>query len=201
MTHAVTRLTFTSIAVVALLSAACGKRTQTPVATPPPAPPVAAAPAPPPAAAPAPAPQRVAAAPAPPPARAAILTEDDLFARKTLAEINADRPLGHVLFDVDESTLRDDARAILAVNARWLSRWPSTRVSVEGHADERGTAEYNLALGERRANTVRSYLSTLGIAPERVLTVSMGKETPFCVESTEACWQENRRGQFVVTAK
>jgi peptidoglycan-associated lipoprotein len=72
---------------------------------------------------------------------------------------------------------------------------------VEGHCDERGTAEYNLALGERRANAVRDYLVSLGIPAARIQTVSKGKESPFCTESNEACWQQNRRGHFLITAK
>jgi peptidoglycan-associated lipoprotein len=80
-------------------------------------------------------------------------------------------------------------------------RWPSIRVTVEGHADERGTNEYNLALGDRRGGSVRDYLVNLGIAADRILAVSRGEESPFCAESNEACWQQNRRGHFVITAK
>jgi peptidoglycan-associated lipoprotein len=75
------------------------------------------------------------------------------------------------------------------------------RVTIEGHADSRGTNEYNLALGERRANSVREYLGSLGIGAERMLPVSKGEETPVCTEDTDACWQRNRRGAFVITAK
>ena len=82
----------------------------------------------------------------------------------TLAELNAEMPLGDVFFDYDMSTIRDDARPILQKNADYLRRWTTTRVSVEGHADSRGTAEYNLALGERRASAIRDYLVSLGIA-------------------------------------
>ena len=99
------------------------------------------------------------------------------------------------------TALRDDARASLSKNAEYLRRWDSTRITIEGHADERGTPEYNLALGERRAAAVRDYLTSLGIAADRVATVSKGKEAPFCTESNEACWQQNRRGHFVFTAK
>jgi peptidoglycan-associated lipoprotein len=77
----------------------------------------------------------------------------------------------------------------------------SVRISVEGHADERGSGEYNLALGDRRANAVKSYLVNLGVATDRINVVSKGKESPFCTESNESCWQQNRRGHFVVTAK
>jgi peptidoglycan-associated lipoprotein len=75
------------------------------------------------------------------------------------------------------------------------------RTSVEGHADSRGTNQYNLALGERRANAVKDYLVGLGIAADRLVVVSKGEETPLCTEETESCWQRNRRGHFVATAK
>jgi peptidoglycan-associated lipoprotein len=129
------------------------------------------------------------------------LTEDEIFQRKTLAELNAEMPLGDVFFDYDMSTIREDARPILQRNADDLRRWASTRVTIEGHADSRGTAEYNLALGGRRAGAVRAYLVSLGIAGDRLLAVSRGEETPQCTEENEACWQRNRRGHFVFTAK
>ena len=106
-----------------------------------------------------------------------------------------------MFFDLDSSAIRDDARAALTTNATYLKRWPSVRFTVEGHCDERGTAEYNLGLGERRASAVRAYLAELGVAGDRVVIVSKGKEAPFCTESNESCWQQNRRGHFVVTAK
>jgi peptidoglycan-associated lipoprotein len=82
-----------------------------------------------------------------------------------------------------------------------MKRWASTRVTIEGHADERGSAEYNLALGERRAASVRDYLASLGIGADRISIVTKGKESPFCTESNENCWQQNRRGHFIITAK
>jgi len=109
--------------------------------------------------------------------------------------------LGEVFFDFDEATLRDDGRATLSKNADYLKRWPSVRITVEGHADSRGTAEYNLALGGRRASAAKDYLVSLGIGGDRVTTVSKGKEQPVCSEDGESCWQRNRRGHFVVTAK
>jgi peptidoglycan-associated lipoprotein len=132
---------------------------------------------------------------------AAPPTDDEIFAGKTLAELNAEQPLGEALFDVNQSVLRDDARGALQANAMWLRRWASTRVVVEGHADERGTSEYNLALGQRRAAAVRDYLVDLGIDPDRVALVSKGEESPACTDASEACWQRNRRGAFVITAK
>ena len=82
-----------------------------------------------------------------------------------------------------------------------MKKWSTTRVTVEGHADSRGTNEYNLALGERRASATRDYLVSLGIATARIATVSKGKEQPLCSEENEACWQRNRRGHFIITAK
>lgn len=106
-----------------------------------------------------------------------------------------------VFFDYDQSTIRDEGRAALQKDADWLKRWTSTRISIEGHCDERGTTEYNLALGERRATAVRNYLVSLGVSTDRLTGVSKGKEQPFCRESNETCWQQNRRGHFIVTAK
>jgi peptidoglycan-associated lipoprotein len=162
---------------------------------------VAAAPPPPPAAPAAPPPPPAPPAPAPAPAPPKPLTEDELFAKKTLDQLNAERPLGDVLFDLDQSEIRADGRKVLQTNADWMKRWTGTQVMLEGHADSRGSSEYNLALGTRRANSVRDYLVSLGIPTTRVTVVSKGKEAPVCTEENEACWQQNRRGHFVITAK
>ena len=188
------RLTTVALLIVIGI-ASCSRRTPPPAPPPPAPPPPVAAPAPPPPPPPAPPP---APAPAPPPRP---LTEDELFAQKTLAQLNAEAPLADALFDYDQSTIRDDARAVLQRSADYLKRWPSTRISIEGHADSRGTNEYNLGLGDRRASAVRDYLVSLGITADRILTVSRGEETPACTEETEACWQRNRRGHPVFTAK
>jgi peptidoglycan-associated lipoprotein len=177
--------------VLSVAAAACGKKA--PETTPAPPPPAAAPPAPP---APPPPPP-----PTPPPPAPKPLSEEEVFAGKTLDQLNSERPLGDVFFDLDESTIREDARGPLQKNAEWLKRWTSTRIMVEGHADERGSAEYNLALGDRRASAVKSYLVNLGIPENRINVVSKGKESPFCRESNESCWQENRRGHFIITAK
>jgi peptidoglycan-associated lipoprotein len=124
-----------------------------------------------------------------------------VFARKSLEDLNAERPLADVYFDLDGAVLRDDARAPLQKDADWMRRWTSTRITVEGHCDERGTSEYNLALGERRAVAVKDYLVSLGISADRIMSVSKGKESPFCNESNESCWQQNRRGHFIITGK
>lgn len=119
----------------------------------------------------------------------------------TLEELNSTAPLDPVFFDYDKADLRDEARATLQKNAGYLKRFSSTRVNVEGHCDERGTNEYNLALGERRAAAVRDYLISLGIGANRLATVSKGEESPFCADHNEGCWSHNRRGHFIFTAK
>jgi peptidoglycan-associated lipoprotein len=178
------------LAISVSVTSACAKKPQ-PTAIQP-TPPVVEPPPPPP---PPPPPE-----PAPPPPATAP-TDDEIFARKSLAALNAERPLGTVFFAYDRADLDDEARATLAANAEWMRRWTSTRITVEGHCDERGTAEYNIALGDRRAAAVRGYLVSLGIAGDRVTAVSKGKEAPVCGESTESCWRQNRRGAPIITAK
>ena len=169
--------------------AACGKKAPA-VSPPPPEPP--AAPARPPAPPPPPTPPAPAQAPR-------ALTEDEQFARLSIEDVN--RQLNDVFFDLDMSTIKDEGRATLTTNATYLKRWTSVRVTVEGHCDERGTAEYNLGLGDRRGNAVKAYLVELGVPAANITVVSKGKESPFCSEHNEACWSQNRRGHFVVTAK
>jgi peptidoglycan-associated lipoprotein len=129
------------------------------------------------------------------------LTEEEIFAKKSLEELNAEKPLADVSFDYDSAALSDQARSNLDKNAGWLKQWASTRILVEGHCDSRGTNEYNLALGERRADAVRDYLVSLGVPTDRVQVVSKGEEQPFCTEENESCWSQNRRGHFMITAK
>jgi peptidoglycan-associated lipoprotein len=104
-----------------------------------------------------------------------------------------------VHFGYNEYNIQDNDRAVLGRQAQWLAKYPSVRVSVEGHCDERGTREYNLALGARRANAVKEYLVSQGVSAARLETVSYGKERPICTESNEACWAQNRRGVTVIT--
>lgn len=106
-----------------------------------------------------------------------------------------------VYFDFDQADLRADARERLASNARFLEQHPNLVVAIEGHADERGTNEYNLALGDRRASNTRGYLGNLGVPGDRVRTVSYGEERPECVDTDENCWWKNRRAQFVIVAR
>jgi len=103
-----------------------------------------------------------------------------------------------VLFDTDRSNIRADQRAILERQARWLGQYPQVQVDVEGHADERGTREYNLALGQRRANSARDTLVALGVAGPRIATISYGKDRPAALGSSEEAWAQNRRAVTVV---
>src|SRR6185312_17250712 len=112
-------------------------------------------------------------------------TEDEIFARKTLEDLNREQLLSDAYFALDSSQITDEGRAALQKNADWLKRRASTKVLVEGHCDSRGTPEYNLALGERRATAVRDYLVNLGIDASRVTIVSKGKEAPVCTEESE----------------
>ncbi|HJR55963.1 MAG TPA: peptidoglycan-associated lipoprotein Pal, partial [Rhizomicrobium sp.] len=103
-----------------------------------------------------------------------------------------------VHFGYDQYAIQDADRTTLQKQATWLNQYPNVRVTVEGHADERGTREYNLALGARRANSVKEFLVSLGVSTARVDTISYGKERPMCTESNESCWAQNRRGITVV---
>lgn len=105
-----------------------------------------------------------------------------------------------VHFDYDRYDVMDSDKAVLQRQAAWLGKYPSVRVTVEGHCDERGTREYNLALGARRANAVKEYLVSLGVSAGRLETISYGKERPMCSESSEACWAQNRRGVTTITS-
>lgn len=107
-------------------------------------------------------------------------------------------PLKDIQFDYDSSELREDARLTLRENAAWLQSNTGATVEIEGHCDDRGTVEYNLALGAKRARVVREYLAALGVADRRLTTISYGEELPLCYEQTESCWQRNRRAHFVV---
>jgi len=109
-------------------------------------------------------------------------------------------PLKDITFNFDSAALSDEARATLRANADWLKANAAARIQIEGHCDERGEADYNMALGAKRAQAALDYLATLGIAANRMSTVSYGEEIPVCKDKTEACWAQNRRARFVVAA-
>jgi peptidoglycan-associated lipoprotein len=102
-----------------------------------------------------------------------------------------------IYFDFDRSFIRDDARSVMKANADWLKANPKTKIKIEGNCDERGTREYNQALGQRRAASAKKYLTDLGISAKRISLISYGKEKPVCAEQSEACWEKNRRDDLV----
>jgi peptidoglycan-associated lipoprotein len=125
--------------------------------------------------------------PPPPPPPQASATDQELF----------NQSVKDVFFDYDSYDLRPDAQAAVQGNAQFLQAHPGISFTVEGHCDERGSTEYNLALGDNRANAVKTALVQAGVGADRIKTISYGKEKPFCTESNEQCWQQNRRGHFV----
>lgn len=120
------------------------------------------------------------------------------FSKGTLGANGAGGPLGDIHFDYNDYTVRPQDGDILKSNADWMTKNPNTHVQIEGHCDNRGSEEYNLALGAKRAQAAKDYLQTLGIAPDRLSTISYGKELPVCQEDTDECWAQNRRDHFVV---
>jgi peptidoglycan-associated lipoprotein len=176
-----------------LTAAACGKKTP-PVARPMPPPPPPAETAPPsPPAPPEPAREPVSVPPDP--------VRDDAISSASLDELNKNSPLKPVYFELDSSDLSAANQRTLDEDAALIKRYSTWTVTIEGHCDERGSAEYNLALGERRAMAARTYLVSLGIAATRLRTVSYGKEFPFDPGHDEAAFAKNRRAHFVITAK
>ena len=184
----------TLVALATLLTAAaCGKKTP-PVARPMPPPPPPAETAPPsPPAPPEPAREPVSVPPDP--------VRDDAISSASLDELNKNSPLKPVYFELDSSDLSAANQRTLDEDAALIKRYSSWTVTIEGHCDERGSAEYNLALGERRAMAARTYLVSLGIAATRLRTVSYGKEFPFDPGHDEGAFAKNRRAHFVITAK
>jgi peptidoglycan-associated lipoprotein len=184
--------------VLAIAVSGCSKRKPTIAApTQPPPSTVTAPPAVGPAPVP-PAPRRVdEALPVPPQPAVA----DDSLSNRSLDDLNRNSPLKPVFFAVDSADLDEPGRAAAAANADLLKKNQAWVITIEGHCDERGTAEYNLALGERRAVAVKTFLVSLGISPDRIRTVSYGKEFPFDPGTTDDAFSKNRRGHFVITSK
>ncbi len=184
--------------LLVVLVAACTARSSPvePPAAAPPGPETSVSPAvPPPPAPPPPAPRPPAPLVPPDP------IPQDTFESRSLEDLNRESPLQIVFFDYDSAELHAAALAALRANADLLNSSMSWVITIEGHCDERGTAEYNLGLGERRAFAARNYLLELGIAAQRVRTVSYGKEFPFDPAHDERAWAQNRRAHFVITAQ
>jgi len=125
--------------------------------------------------------------PPPPPPPAPTVTDEDLF----------NQNIKDVYFDYDKSDIRGDQQSSVQADVAFLNQHQNIMFTVEGHCDERGSTEYNLALGDKRASAVKDALVAGGVSASRIKTISYGKEKPFCTESNEACWQQNRRGHFV----
>lgn len=128
-------------------------------------------------------------------AAAAKAAEDEKAEKERAAKEAAG--LKTIYFDFDKSFVRDDAKAVMKANAAWLKANPKAKIRIEGNCDERGTIEYNQALGQRRAASAKKYLTDLGISGKRISLISYGKEKPVCKESTEDCWQQNRKADLV----
>jgi peptidoglycan-associated lipoprotein len=126
----------------------------------------------------------VTAAPAPPPPAAPSISDEDLFAQN----------IKDVYFDYDKSDIRSDQQSSLQSDAQFLNQHTGVNFTIEGHCDDRGSTDYNLALGDQRASAVKNALTSAGVSANRIKTISYGKEKPFCSEDNEACWQQNRRG-------
>jgi len=183
-----------ALVVMMFAAAACGSK-KAPVLEPTTAPPPDTAPAPP---------------PATPRSNPTTITEatptvpavrDDALASSSLDDLNRNSPLRPVFFQSDSSDVDPQAKAALDENALVLKQHPTWGVTIEGHCDERGTPEYNLSLGDRRAAAAVAYLRSLGVAADRLKTVSYGKEFPFDAGHDEAAWSKNRRAHFVITSK
>jgi peptidoglycan-associated lipoprotein len=139
-----------------------------------------------------------------PPIAAADLPESGIASGELPADVEAINRAGYLTdayFETDKADLRDEVRETLAANAAWLRDHPTVKVLIEGHCDERNTAEYNLALGWRRANAAKDYIVSLGVAADRVATISYGEEKPFAGGHDESSWAQNRRAHFVVTGR
>ncbi len=124
-------------------------------------------------------------------------TEKPMTKEESMERAAAAAGLKPVYFDFDQSFIRNDQRAVMAANAEWLKANPKVKVKIEGNCDERGTREYNQALGQRRAASAKKYLVDMGVSAKRISLISYGKEKPVCSESSESCWQKNRRDDLV----
>ena len=173
MTRFSTSLKFVTLSAALFLGACTHKEEAVATAPPPVAPPPAVV------------------APPPAPVRSSIIPGSEQDFKVNVGDT--------VHFALNQYNIEDNDKGTLGKQAAWLARYPSVRLNIEGHADERGTREYNLALGARRANAVKEYLVAQGVSAARLETISYGKERPICTESNEDCWSQNRRGVSVIT--
>jgi len=185
------QITLMSLLLAGLMITGCARRPATTAAS-------AAAPAAAPSPAPAPAPAPSAPSPAPAPPAPAAAAAPAPAPRPVPKEFMAVAALKEVYFDFDKYDIRPEDAKTLDANATWLKSNGDNLVLIEGHCDERGTNEYNLALGERRAKSTMNYLVSQGIQANRITIISYGEERPVCTEKTEACWAKNRRANFLV---
>ena len=137
----------------------------------------------------------------PSPVQKPQLSDEEIFLAKSLDQINKEKPLAMIYFEYDKYAIRDDAKSVLEGNSGWLKKWKSVKILIEGHCDERGTEDYNLALGEKRAKSAYDYLAALGIPGERMKTISYGKSQPLDMGKDETAWAKNRRDQFLIIEK
>ena len=191
-TLSVRRTAFLLLLLVTVTAGACAKK-KPPIARPIPPPPAGPTTITPPPEPPAPSAEPTSVPPEP--------VAEDSIAAGSIDDINRNSPLKPLFYAFDAAEVDAEGQRILQANAEVLRRYTTWQISIEGHCDERGTAEYNLALGERRAVAARNYLVSLGIPADRVKTVSYGKEFPFDPGHSEEAWSKNRRAHFVVTAK
>jgi len=182
------------VILLTVVVAACKGKAKPPVARPMPPPMATASDTNPP---PPPGPPQPVAEPVPVPPMPA---EDNIGSR-SLDDLNRDSPLRPLYFELDSADVSTAGQQVLQANATVMKKYPAWQITIEGHCDERGTAEYNLALGERRALAAKNYLVSLGIPADKVKTVSYGKEFPFDAGHDDGAWSKNRRAHFVITAK
>ena len=130
-----------------------------------------------------------------------VLSEEEIFQQKSLDQLNQEGNLKRIHFDFDKYEIREDMKSILSANTDWLLKHKSIEVLIEGHCDERGTIEYNIALGEKRAESAQNYVASLGVPTGRIKIVSYGKNKPLTTGNDEESFAQNRRAEFVITKK
>lgn len=130
-----------------------------------------------------------------------VLNEEEIFQQKTIEDLNKDQTLKRIQFDFDKYQVREDMKPVLQANANWMLKFSTVQILIEGHCDERGTIEYNIALGEKRADAAKNYLASLGVNTAKIKIVSYGKSKPLVQGVDEATYFQNRRAEFVITKK